>query len=124
VEPRRIFIVDDEQITAWLLSSSLELDGYQARVLPGKLAEVLDELKSGRPDIVVVDFHLAWGEGTELVKAMRQTPELRQTAILMYSGLDWSEKCQQAGADGFLLKPFSWEEFNKALHNAWQHRQD
>ena len=51
--PQLVFIVEDEPIVARPLNTLLALDGYQASVIWGELAELLQEIKDGQPDIVV-----------------------------------------------------------------------
>jgi two-component system response regulator AlgR len=119
-EALRVFIVDDEPMTARLLSILLELEGHQPRIVNGVFEEVWEEILAGQPDLLLVDMYLRWGEGLDLLKAARIEERLRRTTFLLVSALDRSEECLKAGADGFLLKPFNRAELLEAMDKARQ----
>jgi DNA-binding response OmpR family regulator len=46
----------------------------------------------------------------DVLKLMRTNKALDSLKVLMSSGMDLSIECTQAGADGFIMKPFMPEE--------------
>ena len=98
-------LVDDDHTTASLLKMLLELDGFEVTVSSGG-DSVLEEVKKTRPEVFVVDYHLAEYEGTEFVQQVRALADFANTPIIMTSGLDHTEAAIAAGATEFLIKPF------------------
>ncbi|MCS6909057.1 MAG: response regulator [Anaerolineales bacterium] len=103
--PKNILIVDDDRTMTGLLQALLELDGYVVRVVPHG-DRVLVEALNFKPDAILMDVHLAGADGMEVLRALRQTPELTGLPVIMTSGMDMEEQCKAAGADHFLLKPY------------------
>ena len=67
-------------------------------------------IQSRRPDLVVLDVMLPGIEGTELLRRMRHTPELRQIPVIMATakGAEYNRvQGLDSGADDYLVKPFS-----------------
>jgi DNA-binding response OmpR family regulator len=77
---------------------------------------VLNAVRKERPEIALVDVNLRTGSGLDLVREIRREPEINGTRILMSSGLNLRQECIQAGADGFILKPFLPDELIKLIH--------
>lgn len=102
----RILIVDDEKAIRRFLKTSLSSQGYE--VCEAKNGnEAIIELKSFRPDAIVLDLGLPDMDGVEVTKKIR---ELTQTPIVIVSVREKeSDKVNalDAGADDYLTKPFS-----------------
>ncbi len=102
----KILIVDDDRSTVSLLTLLLQLEGFQVAAAEARVS-AFETVRSERPDMVLLDFFLADGEGLEVLLKVRADPELAGTRVVMLSGMELSDKCTAAGADGFLLKPYS-----------------
>ncbi|OGO13058.1 MAG: hypothetical protein A2Y93_01885 [Chloroflexi bacterium RBG_13_68_17] len=102
----KLMVVDDDRSTVSLLTLLLQLEGYQVVVAEARTA-AFDAIRAERPDMVLLDFFLSDGEGLEVLLRLRADPELAETRVIMLSGMELSEKCYAAGADGFLLKPYT-----------------
>lgn len=101
----RVMIVDDDHTMVSLLTTLLELDGYDVlNVMRG--ADVIPRALQARPDIILMDYHLNDTSGVEIVRQIRSHPELAQTPVIIASGMDKSDEAQAAGANDFLVKPF------------------
>jgi DNA-binding response OmpR family regulator len=109
-------LIEDDQTMVSLLTTLLNLEGFIVEApannhLDGYLNAILEE----RPQIALVDVNLRTGSGLDLVKEIRQTAEISATRLLMYSGLYLEDECIQAGADGFIQKPFMPDELIKLI---------
>lgn len=102
----RLMLVDDDETMVGLLRTLLELDGFQVLQVTDPDA-VMDRIQEERPDAVVMDVYLARVDGVELLRQVRATPEIAAIPIIMTSGMDVSDRCMDAGANGFVLKPYS-----------------
>ena len=113
----KVMLIEDDLTMVSLLTTLLNLEGFMVKTpannnMDGLLNAVLTE----RPQIALVDVNLRIGNGLELVREIRREPEIKETRILMASGLNLKKECLQAGADGFILKPFMPEELIKLIH--------
>lgn len=102
----RLMLVDDDETMLRLLQTLLELDGFQVM----KAADpdgLVDRIRRERPDAVVMDVYLSKVDGVDLLRQVRATPEIATIPIIMTSGMDVSDRCMEAGANGFVLKPYS-----------------
>ncbi len=57
-----------------------------------------------------MDVHLRHLNGFEVLRALRNEPELDGIKVLIASGVDMTKRSYQEGADGFILKPFMPDE--------------
>ncbi len=102
----RVMIVDDDGNMVSLLKTLLEMDGYQVSHVAHKDA-ILPAIEQERPEVVLMDIFLADVDGVDLLRRLRSSPELKHVRVIMTSGMDLEDRCKEAGADGFLLKPYS-----------------
>lgn len=115
---KTIVLVDDDPSNIGLLQMLLELDGYEAlackNIAEAKIAAARE------PDAFVIDCRLAKGaSGITLLEEIRagETAVSTATIILMVSGdARLEEQSLNAGADAFLLKPYSPNELSKTLN--------
>jgi DNA-binding response OmpR family regulator len=101
----KVLIVDDDRNTVKLLQTLLELDGFEVSVSP-RGSDVMATAEKSRPDIFLMDYHLADIDGVEVVRQLRASATFATTPIIMTSGLDVSDEAMEAGATTFLIKPF------------------
>ena len=108
----RIIVVEDERKVASFIRQGLEEEGYAVEVAhDGETA--LDLIASGPPsDLIVLDLMLPRLDGFAVLKAARSravpTPVLVVTAR---DGVADKVKGLDLGADDYLTKPFSFDEF-------------
>ncbi len=94
---------------AGLANPSWKKDGKSA------LAAMLTE----KPDLVISAMHLPDMTGTDLVRAMGETPELAEILFMLVSSEtneQYLEPIRQAGAIALLPKPFVPEDLVRALY--------
>ena len=106
-----ILICEDEPTLRELIRISLGA-GYmfaEAADVGGAL-EVVGRVK---PDLVLVDVMMPGGSGLAVIERLRSDPELSHTPAVVVSAFSTDADrlaAQEAGADGFLMKPFEPEE--------------
>ncbi len=102
----RLLIVDDDATMVSLLKTLLELDGFE--VTPATNPDrALESMRQLRPDLVIMDVFMNSRDGLELLRQVRASADLGQIPVIMTSGMDVSDRALDAGADGFMLKPYS-----------------
>lgn len=105
----RILIVEDEPAIAELMAVNLRHNGFQP-VWASDAVTAQKELDEVLPDVILLDWMLPGESGLSLARRWRGNPRTKQVPILMITargdepdrvaGLD-------AGADDYIVKPFS-----------------
>lgn len=101
----KVMIVDDDRTTVSLLQTLLELDGYEV-VVVARGMDVIPKVEQERPELIMLDYHLADTDGVTVIHDLRNHAKFAQIPILVASGIDVSQEVLAAGADDFLVKPF------------------
>ena len=114
-------VVDDEPVARTLMRRMLENQRYS--VLEADGGQPALDLVRSRPEIslVVTDYHMPGMDGFELTRELRREKKRSQLAILGVSGVDdrtLPARFLKLGADDFLLKPFTAEEFIQRANHA------
>jgi len=69
--------------------------------------EALDKIQVHKPDLVLCEILVAKVDGLALCRQLKASPETREVLVLVLSILAASARANEAGADGFLLKPLA-----------------
>lgn len=113
---KKVLLVEDDITTRDLLQTLLKLEGFNpVSYQENHEKNILDTIQSETPDIVIVDVHLKYANGLDVLRQIRQTKMFESTQIILTSGLDYSEQCYKLGANGFLQKPYMPDELLKLL---------
>jgi DNA-binding response OmpR family regulator len=102
----KILLADDDYSMVGLLTTLLDMEGYQVETLLDKPGDIMGNIRSAKPDILLIDIYLGDRNGLDIVRQLRKMPDLDGIRIIMASGIDKREECLAAGADVFLLKPY------------------
>ena len=107
---RRILIIEDDPATSAFLAKGLKEAGYTVESA-GEGREGLYLATGGDFDLIVLDRMLPQIDGLAILTSLRAagilTPVLMLTAM---SAVDERVRGLRAGADDYLVKPFSFEE--------------
>ena len=111
----RALVIDDDELSAELLRLMLARLGVAAHVardgVTGLQAFVNDHFK-----LVLVDRKLPDLDGLEVVRQLRaHSTSVSLVVVSGLSMLDDEEKRRTVGFDGFLMKPFSFEQFAEQI---------
>jgi len=109
IPPAKILVVDDEPNIAELLSAALSFEGYQVGVAATG-AEALEQVRTFRPNLVMLDVMLPDFDGTEVCKRLRNQGE--QMPIVFLTARDTvQDKVEGLSmGDDYVTKPFSIDE--------------
>lgn len=106
---RQILIVEDDEDTAEIVCTLLNRAGYEATAVDrGELA--LDEIAQLSPDLVLLDLGLPDIHGLDILRSVRSYSFLPMIVLSGYTHEKDKVKALEAGADDYLIKPFSPEE--------------
>jgi two-component system OmpR family response regulator len=113
---RRVLVVDDEDNVTHLVSSALRFDGFET-VTASSGTAALTAVAENDPDLIVLDVMMPGLDGLGVLQSLRsagsQVPVIfltaRDAATDRIGGL-------KAGADDYVVKPFSIEELLARVH--------
>jgi len=116
--PIRVVLADDHVFVRDGIKSLLE---NEAKIeVVGEATDGLEALKSveiNQPDLLILDIRMPNLTGIEVVEKLRSQNNLVKIVMLsMHESEEYVLKSIKAGADGYLLKGSSKEEFLKALN--------
>jgi DNA-binding response OmpR family regulator len=111
----RILLLDDDPSMSTLLKTLLTLEGFQVESFDGMDKDVIEFIRSDKPDVLIMDIHLRTHNGIDITRSLRMYPDLSYLKIIITSGMDQSYKSLTAGANFFLLKPYMPDELIKIL---------
>jgi two-component system, chemotaxis family, chemotaxis protein CheY len=109
---RVILAVDDSASMRQMVRFTLESAGYKVvQAIDG--IEALDFAKDNPVDLVLTDVNMPRMDGITLVRELRGLSAYKFTPMLVLtteSGQDTKQRGKQAGATGWIVKPFSPEQ--------------
>ena len=82
--------------------------------------EAMREIIAKKPDLVILDLIMPLMDGFEVVKTVRETPELKDLRIIVLSALNKNEDIVHAydcGANDFITKPIIFEKLINSVDN-------
>jgi two-component system KDP operon response regulator KdpE len=117
----RVLVVEDDPEIRKIIQSSLSVEGFTVQTAVS-LSEASALIRHARPDILVLDLGLPDGDGLSLVQEVRKTYSL--PILIVSARHQESQKIQalDAGADDYLVKPFSVGELLARIRVTLRHR--
>lgn len=110
----KILLAEDDITMVSLLQTLLKMEGFEVLALETG-ANVPAEAQSRKPDVLLLDIHFGNQSGLEIIQAIRKNKDLANLRVVMASGMSMQEECMRAGANAFLLKPFSPDDLIRLL---------
>ena len=111
----KIFLLDDEELIASMLTRSLKKEGYNVN-METKTDNVVNKIKSWAPDIVILDIAMPERDGLDILQEIIN--DGIETQVVMLTADDSAETAVRAmklGAADYLTKPFNTEEVKIVL---------
>lgn len=119
---RTILVVEDYDDVRQMLRILLEAENF--RVLEASTgAEALKTIKSGHPDVILMDLALPGFDGFETIRRTRKIEGFQNTPIIMlsaYGGPRIYETAFRAGSDFFMTKPIDFDELAELLEEIFE----
>ncbi|WP_088282302.1 response regulator [Ideonella sp. A 288] len=120
-----VLLIEDDRELRTMLREALQVEGYRviaSSSLVDARAVIATALAQGGLDIVLLDLGLPDGDGAELLAELRRQ---RGTPVIVVSarpGEEHKVRLLDAGADDYLVKPFSLAELLARMRVALRHR--
>lgn len=113
--PTKLLVVEDNADAREILKLLLLQEGYNI-VTAEDGNEGLEKAKAESPHLIVTDLHMPGLHGLELIKQLRQIPELSIIPILILTAdVDGKEQAIEAGASSVLIKPTGYEKLAETI---------
>ena len=101
-----IWVVDDDRSIRWVLEQALLQADMNVKTFENA-ADVLDNLKTSKPDAIISDIRMPGMDGFDLLSQIQTDyPDLPVIIITAHSDLDSAVSAYQGGAFEYLPKPF------------------
>lgn len=111
-----ILVIESDAALAYLLSTTLEMEGYQVDATSNK-NEALSFMDKKQPDIVLIDAVLPGNDGWDICSYIRTEFAFQnRTKIIMATVLPDKEKAFAAGADLYIPKPYELISLHKWIN--------
>ena len=106
----KVLIVDDQQTMRSLVRNGLREIGVTEHREAVDGEDGLRQLLSAPVNLVISDYNMPQLDGLGLLRAIRATPQLRNTGFIMLTGRadgDLVKRAVQFGVNNYLVKPFT-----------------
>jgi two-component system, chemotaxis family, chemotaxis protein CheY len=113
-----ILVVDDYKTMVRIVRNLLHQLGFHDVDDANDGASALAKLRAKRFGLVLSDWAMEPMSGLELLQAMRADPELKTLPFIMITAENRSDRiarAEQAGADGYIVKPFNAEALSDRI---------
>src|SRR5947207_5802188 len=103
----RLLIVDDNELNRDMLARRLERKGFEVVMADGA-RELMQRVKEGSVDIVLLDIEMPEISGLEALKTLRETYSQIELPVIMVTAKNQSEdivKALDLGANDYVTKP-------------------
>jgi DNA-binding response OmpR family regulator len=108
--PKTVLVVEDEPVVARGLRDALAFHGFRVEIAEDGPA-ALEAVRSGRPDLVVLDLMLPGLDGFEVCRRLRAEGN-RIPTLMLTARAEEEDRVHglEVGADDYVVKPFSVRE--------------
>jgi len=109
----KALVVDDSRAMRMILAKTLKELGFEVcEAANGREALEVIEAEKGALTLVLADWNMPEINGLDLLKRLRQNPELSSLVVVMVTTeteLDQMVAALEAGANEYVMKPFTRE---------------
>jgi DNA-binding response OmpR family regulator len=108
LENKRVFVVDEDEITRAALQFMLH-DEFEAHEVPD-IGRAFQKAKMQPPDLILLSEAIVTADGLDLIEAIRMKLDAAKILIIVEAGNNaFGKECVAAGAHGYLAKPLKIE---------------
>lgn len=111
--PKKALVIENDPTILECIEVMFETEGLE--VISARDGQAGLELsRRHRPDLIVSDLYMAGMSGIDLFERMRQDPSTGNIPFMIITADAREavrEQCLALGADAFLLKPFTFDQF-------------
>lgn len=104
-----VLLAEDDADIQFLVAFKLGKEGYQVRAF-GDGVSALDDAREHPPDLAILDIMMPGRSGLEVCRELRRDPATAGIPVILLTALAQEADITAglaAGADGYIVKPFS-----------------
>jgi CheY-like chemotaxis protein len=112
--PKTVLYIEDDLPSLQLVERLLELRPGVELITSNEGERGVILARTRCPDLILLDLHLQDMEGEDVLRAIRATPELARTPVILLTAEQYPrlpERMRAAGAQAYLNKPIEFPEF-------------
>ena len=116
----KILIVDDDVTITELMKAVVSMEGFEPTIVNDS-TQAIEAVHLVNPDVITLDIMMPKLSGLELCALIRKDPKFASIPILIISAkvdLETRQKALQAGAKGFITKPFRIDDLINTIKNS------
>ena len=120
---KKVWIVDDDEEMTRAVKLMLQLLDCEATGYLNARTATQALLAGKRPDLMILDINMPEVSGLDLLEFLRRRAEWKNLPVIMLSteAADVTvDKAMKLGANGYVMKPVTIEELERAVNNALQ----
>jgi two-component system, NtrC family, response regulator AtoC len=110
----RILVLDDDHFLRMLVTERLERMGHEV-LAAGCVAEANAIVDRVHPDFALLDIKLPDGEGTEILRRLKQETEAAVVMMTAHATVRSAVEALQMGAQDYMEKPFTLERLDATV---------
>ena len=118
---KTVVLCEDEAATLFQLKKLLERDGFDVVAVATDGRDSVDQVLRERPDVVLMDINLPNMDGIEALRRIMGTYHSYQPCVIMvtaYGDEKHRAEAMEAGACGYVVKPFNPRELVNIIRTA------
>ncbi len=119
----KILVVDDFSTMRRIIKNLLRDIGFTNVTEADDGTSALPMLEKGNFDFIITDWNMPGMQGIDLLKAIREDPELAALPVLMVTAESKKDQiiaAVQAGVNGYVLKPFTAQTLKEKIEKIFQ----
>jgi two-component system, OmpR family, alkaline phosphatase synthesis response regulator PhoP len=109
MDKKKILVIDDETSISDSLSLMLGARGFDVITASNGIS-ALSEATTNHLNLIILDLIMPGIDGYEICRRLKNNKEAKRVPVIILSGKfdrDSISKAQQAGADDYIVKPFT-----------------
>ena len=113
IMPKRILIVEDNELNMKLFSDLLDAHGYET-VQTREGLKAIKLAREVKPDLILMDIQLPEVSGLEVTKWLKDDPELRDipvVAVTAFAMKGDEKRIRDGGCEAYIAKPITVSNF-------------
>ena len=113
---KKVFVFDDNADILELCTIILEDAGFEVKT-SSTSNQIVDQVMACMPDIIFMDNWLPDVGGIDATRELKGHPSLKNIPVIYFTANnDVKSLAEQAGADGYLSKPFDIQELENIIN--------
>ena len=114
----RVLIADDDGVTLMVLRKVLADMGHEVVAEAGDGEQAVAQVREGKPDLAILDIRMPKMDGLTACRAIQGFSAMPIIMLSAHSEAGLGREASDAGADAYLVKPFTAAQLGPAIELA------